>query len=132
MSWEYPARQVVEALHAEQLRRHGGAYGLRDENALESALNRAANKAAYGEPDVFELAAAYAFGLARNHAFVDGNKRTAIVTAMLFLALNGYRMTADDGTVYLFTMSLAAGEIDEAGAAKFFEDHAEAEKITKE
>lgn len=125
MSWEFPTRQVVEALHAEQLRRHGGAQGLRDENALESALHRAEKKAAYGAPDVFELAAAYAFALARNHAFVDGNKRTAIVTAMLFLALNGYRMTADNGRVYLFTMALAASEIDEAGAAAFFRDHAE-------
>jgi len=124
MNWEFPTRQVVEALHAEQLRRHGGAQGLRDENALESALHRAENKAAYGEPDVFELAAAYAFGLARNHAFVDGDKRTAIVTAMLFLALNGYRMTADNGRVYMFTMALAAGEVDEAGAAAFFRDHA--------
>ncbi len=128
MSWEFPTRQVVEALHAEQLRRHGGAQGLRDENALESALRRAENKAAYGASDIFELAAAYAFGLARNHAFVDGNKRTAIVTAMLFLALNGYRMTADNGRVYLFTMALAAGEIDEAGAAQFFRDHAESTK----
>jgi death-on-curing protein len=123
MSWEFPSRQVVEALHAEQLRRHGGATGLRDENVLESALSRPQNKAAYGDPTVFELAGAYAFGLAKNHAFVDGNKRTAIVTAMLFLALNGYRMTADDGAVYLFTMALAAGEIDEQGAAAFFRDH---------
>lgn len=99
-----------------------------DENALESALFRAGNKTAYGEPDVFDLAAAYAFGLARNHAFVDGNKRTAIVTAMLFLALNGYRMTADNGQIYVFTMALAAGEIEEAGAAAFFRDHAESAK----
>ena len=125
MSWKFPTRQVVEALHAEQLRRHGGAHGLRDENALESALHRAENKAAYGEPDVFELAAAYAFGLARNHAFVDGNKRTAIVTAMLFLALNGYRMCADNGRLYVFTMTLAAGEIEEDGAAAFFRDNSE-------
>ena len=125
MSWKFPTRQVVEALHAEQLRRHGGAHGLRDENALESALHRADNKAAYGEPDVFELAAAYAFGLARNHAFVDGNKRTAIVTAMLFLALNGYRMSADNGRIYVFTMTLAAGEIEEDGAAAFFRDNSE-------
>ena len=123
MTWRFPTRQVVEALHAEQLRRHGGAQGLRDENALESALHRAEHKAAYGEPDVYELAAAYAFGLARNHAFVDGNKRTAIVTAMLFLLLDGYQMTADNGRVYMFTMALAAGEIDEAGAAVFFRDH---------
>lgn len=125
MTWRFPTRQVVEALHAEQLRRHGGSQGLRDENALESALHRAADKTAYGTPDVFELAAAHAFRLARNPAFVDGNKRTAIVTAMLFLALNGYRMTADNGRVYLFTMALAAGEIDEAGATRFFRDHAE-------
>lgn len=123
MTWEFPSRQVVEALHAEQLRRHGGAAGLRDENALESALHRAENKALYASPDVFELAAAYAFGLARNHAFVDGNKRTAIVTAILFLALNGMDLTADDGLVYEFTMALAAGEIDEHGAAAFFRDH---------
>jgi len=125
MTWRFPTRQVVEALHAEQLRRHGGALGVRDGNALESALHRAGNKAAYGAADVFGLAAAYAFCLARNHPFVDGNKRTAIVTAMLFLALNGWRMTADNGQVYVFTMALAAGEIDEEGAAAFFRDHAE-------
>jgi death-on-curing protein len=123
MSWEFPTRQVVEALHAEQLRRHGGAQGLRDENALESALHRAENKAAYGEPTAHELAAAYIYGLAKNHAFVDGNKRAAIVTAMLFLQLNGWIMTADDGKLYLFTMGVAAGEIDETGAAAFFRDH---------
>lgn len=126
MNWRFLSRQVVEALHAEQLRRHGGSRGLRDDNALESALHRAENNAAYGNPDVYELAAAYAFGLARNHPFVDGNKRTAIVTAMLFLALNGHRMTADSGRIYMFTMALAAGEIDEVGAATFFRDHTEA------
>ena len=123
MNWEFPTRQVVEALHAEQLRRHGGAQGLRDENILESALYRAENKAAYGDPTIHELAAAYVFGLARNHAFVDGNKRTAIVTAMLFLHLNGYSTTANDGELYLFTMGVASGEIGEAGAATFFRDH---------
>ncbi len=123
MNWEFPTRQVVEALHAEQLRRHGGAMGLRDENAFESALHRAENKSAFGDPSAYELAAAYAYGLAKNHPFVDGNKRTAIVTAALFLALNGHRLTADDGRLYLFTMGLAAGEIDEANAAAFFRDH---------
>lgn len=125
MKWEFPTRQVVEALHQEQLRRHGGAQGLRDENALESALHRAENKVVYSSPTVHELAAAYIFGLARNHAFVDGNKRTAIVTALLFLALNGWRSTADDGRLYTFTMAVAAGEIDEARAAAFFRDHTE-------
>lgn len=114
---------VVEAMHAEQLRRHGGAHGLRDENALMSALARAENKLAYGDPTIIELAAAYLFGIARNRAFVDGNKRTAIVAAGTFLAVNGYEMTADDGSLYLFVMGVAAGEIDEAGAVAFFRDH---------
>jgi death-on-curing protein len=123
MNWEFLTRGAVEAMHAEQLRRHGGAFGIRDENALESALARPENKAAYGDPDVTELAAAYVFGIARNHAFVDGNKRTAIVAAGTFLLLNGSRLTADDGTIYTFVMALAAGEIEEKGATQFFCDH---------
>lgn len=123
MTWEFLTRQAVEAMHAEQLRRHGGATGLRDENALESALARPENKAAYGEPTVEELAAAYLFGLSRNHPFVDGNKRTAIVAAATFLLLNGRRLTADDGTLYSFVIGVAAGEIDETGAAAFFRDY---------
>lgn len=125
MSWEFLSRRVTEAMHAEQLRRHGGAPGVRDENALESALARAENKTAYGDPTVYELAAAYVFGIARNHAFVDGNKRTAIVAAGTFLILNGYRLTADDGILYTFVMGVAAGEIDETGATAFFQDHTE-------
>jgi death-on-curing protein len=124
MKWEFLSRAVVEAMHAEQLRRHGGAFGIRDQNAFESALARPENKAAYGDPGIAELAAAYAFGIARNHAFVDGNKRTAIVAAGTFLLLNGYQLTANDGTLYTFVMSLAAGEIDEVGAAAFFRDYA--------
>lgn len=123
MSWEFLARPVVEAMHEEQLRRHGGARGIRDENALESALARAPNKAAYGEPTIHELAGAYMFGIARNHAFVDGNKRTAAVAAGAFLLLNGYRLTADQGTLYEFVMAVAAGDIDEEGAAAFFRDY---------
>lgn len=125
MSWEFLTRRAVEAMHTEQLRRHGGALGLRDENALESALARAENKAAYGEPAIHELAAAYVFGIARNRAFVDGNKRTAIVAAGTFLLINGVHLTADDGTLYEFTMGVAAGEIDEIGAAAFLRDHTE-------
>ncbi|RWB01615.1 type II toxin-antitoxin system death-on-curing family toxin [Mesorhizobium sp.] len=123
MSWEFLSRRAVEAMHAEQLRRHGGAHGLRDENALESALARAENKANYGDPSIEDLAAAYIFGIVRNHAFVDGNKRTAIVAAGAFLIVNGYVLTADNGTIYEFVMGVAAGEIDEAGAAAFFRDH---------
>jgi death-on-curing protein len=125
MNWEFLTRRTVEAMHAEQLQRHGGAFGLRDENMLESALARAENKAAYGDPAVEELAAAYVFGIARNHAFVDGNKRTAIVAAGTFLLLNGYQLAADQGTVYEFVMGVASGEIDEDGAAAFFRDHIE-------
>ncbi|TPI56777.1 MULTISPECIES: type II toxin-antitoxin system death-on-curing family toxin [unclassified Mesorhizobium] len=123
MNWEFLSRRAVEAMHAEQLRRHGGAQGLRDENALESALARAENKANYGTPSIADLAAAYVFGIARNHAFVDGNKRTAIVAAGAFLIVNGQVLTADNGTLYEFVMAIAAGEIDEAGAAAFFRDH---------
>lgn len=123
MNWHFLSRRAVEAFHAEQLRRHGGAQGLRDENAFESALARPEQKANYGEPNVHELAAAYVFGLARNHAFVDGNKRTAIVAAATFLLLNGYELTANDGTLYQFTMGVASGEIDENGATAFFRDH---------
>jgi death-on-curing protein len=123
MSWQFLSRRAVEAMHAEQLRRHGGAQGLRDENALESALARAENKANYGDPSIEYLAAAYIFGIARNHAFVDGNKRTAMVAAGAFLIINGYGLTADNGTVYEFVMGVAAGEIDEAGAAAFFRDY---------
>lgn len=123
MSWEFLSRRAVEAMHAERLRRHSGAHGLRDENALESALARAENKANYGDPAIEDLAAAYIFGIARNRAFVDGNKRTAIVAAGAFLIVNGYVLAADNGTIYEFVMGVAAGEIDEAGAAAFFRDH---------
>ena len=125
MSWEFLSRLSVEAMHAEQLHRHGGAHGLRDENALESALARAENKSNYGDPDIAELAGAYMFGLARNHAFVDGNKRTALAAALAFLVINGYVPTADPGTLYTFVMNVAAGEIDETGAAAFLRDHIE-------
>ncbi|MBZ9808779.1 MULTISPECIES: type II toxin-antitoxin system death-on-curing family toxin [unclassified Mesorhizobium] len=123
MNWEFLSRRAVEAMHAGQLRRHGGAQGLRNENALESALAQAQNKANYGTPSIEDLAAAYVFGIARNHAFVDGNKRTAIVAAGAFLIINGHVLTADNGTLYEFVMAIAAGEIDEAGAAAFFRDH---------
>lgn len=124
MSWEFLSRRAVEAMHVEQLRSHGGATGLRDENALESALARAENKAASGDPSVYELAAAYVFGIAGNHAFVDGNKRSALVAAGTFLLINGHMLTADQGTLYEFVMGVAAGEIGETGAAAFFGDHA--------
>jgi death-on-curing protein len=124
MTWRFLSRRLVERLHEEQLQRHGGASGLRDEGALESALSRPVNKAAYGCDDFAALAAAYLFGLAKNHAFVDGNKRIAIVAAGVFMMSNGYRLQTDDATLYQFVLGVAAGEIDEDGATRFFRDHA--------
>src|SRR5690606_31724565 len=120
MKWQLLSRRVIEAIHSEQLLRHGGASGLREEQDLESALARPRNQSLYASPDHAEIAAAYIFGLGRNHPFVDGNKRTAVVASLTFLLINGYMLTADDGTLYSFTMGVASGEIDEAGAAAFF------------
>jgi len=123
MNFSFLKRDLIEALHRMQLDRHGGAHGLRDEGALESALARPENKANYGCEDIFELAAAYLFGLAKNHAFIDGNKRIAISTAAVFLMENGFEIDTDDATLYTFVLGVAAGEIDEDGAARFFRDH---------
>lgn len=107
------------AIHDEQLSEHGGGQGLRDEGSLEAALDRPRNLLHYGAPDIAALAAAYAFGLAKNHPFVDGNKRTSFVVTELFLDLNGYELAMDDVTAVTTWLSLAAGELaEEALAAK--------------
>lgn len=116
------SREAVEIMHEEQLAEHGGLPGLKDENALEAAMARALNKAAYGENDLFALAAAYLYGLARNHPFSDGNKRTGYLAAFTFLYINGYLIEADDGMIVAFVLGVAAGEIDEMGATQFFRD----------
>lgn len=115
-------RSVIEALHRFQIDAFGGIHGLRDEGSLESAIARPVNKAAYGDNDLVVLAAAYLFGLAKNHAFLDGNKRIAIVTAGVFLERNGMRVIASDHDLYNFVMGVAAGEIDEDGATRFLRD----------
>lgn len=122
---DFHTRDFVEALHAEQLRLHGGAAGVRDEGMLESALFRPQQKEAYGDPDIADLAAAYLFGIAKNHPFVDGNKRTALAAADLFLYFNGVSLEADEDDLIQFVLMVAAGEIDEDGAAAFFRDHIE-------
>jgi death-on-curing protein len=103
--------------HDEALVAHGGARGLRDAGLLDSALARPRNLHAYGEEDAAALAAAYAFGVVRNHPFVDGNKRTAFLTAALFLELNGFRFVADEVYATVRTLALAAGEIEAADFA---------------
>ena len=113
-AWVWLDSQVLLAVHSEQLTEHGGATGTRDIGLFESALARPQNLAQYGSPDVAELAAAYGFGLARNHPFVDGNKRTAFVAVELFLALNGCELLADDVQCVLSMLALAAGSMSEA------------------
>ena len=101
------------AAHAEQLAEHGGGEGVRDGGALESAMARPRNQAEYGEPDISALAASYAFGIARNHPFVDGNKRTAAVVCETFLMLNGHGLDANDAEIVVAFVALAAGELSE-------------------
>lgn len=115
--WIWVARSVVLALHDEQLAEHGGGSGLRDEGLLNSALARPLNLEAYGDPDAADLAAAYAFGVAKNHPFVDGNKRTAAVAMELFLDQNGYELTATDEALVLTILALADGSSSETDLA---------------
>lgn len=123
--WRWLSREAIEIIHDEQLREHGGLAGIKDENALEAALARPLNKSAYEQPDVFALAAAYLFGITRNHPFSDGNKRTGWLAAFTFLRLHGYRIEATNGDAVVFVLAVAAGEIDETGAAAFLRDHTE-------
>ncbi|MGE3690933.1 MAG: type II toxin-antitoxin system death-on-curing family toxin [Novosphingobium sp.] len=126
--WVWIATDVATAAHAEQLAEHGGPYsiedrGLRHAGALESAMMRPRNLAEYGEPDAAALAAAYAFGVARNHPFVDGNKRTAAVVSETFLALNGHALGASDAELVVAILALAAGELTEDELADWFRQH---------
>jgi death-on-curing protein len=113
-------RRVVLAIHDEQIAEHGGQPGIRDAGLLDSALARPLNAAAYAVPDMPALAAAYAFGMARKHPFLDGNKRTALVVAELFLHLNGWELHADDAACVLTFIALAAGDLTEAALAEWF------------
>ncbi len=119
--WIDPA--VLLAAHGEQLAEHGGGAGMRDEGLFESAVARPVHLAAYGSPDAAELAAAYAFGLARNHPFVDGNKRTAFIAAVLFLHLNGLRLQAPAPDRVMRMLDLAAGKLSEADFAAWLREH---------
>ena len=117
-SFKWLSREAIEIIHEEQLAEHGGLPGIKDENALEAALARPLNKAAYGETDVHRLAAAYLYGIVRNHPFSDGNKRTGFLAAYTFLVINGIEFDAEEVQVIAFVLAVAAGEIDEDGATR--------------
>jgi len=112
--WVWIDERVVLAIHNAQLAEHGGLSGIRDKNLLESALARSQNLLGYGAPDAAELAAAYAYGIARNHPFADGNKRTAFVVCELFLNLNEQELIASDVDCVLTMLGVASGTITEA------------------
>jgi death-on-curing protein len=114
---------IVLDVHAEQLALFGGADGIRDLGLLESALGRPLNKFAYGETSLAALAAAYAFGIARNHPFVDGNKRAAFASIIVFLGLNGIDFDVPPEAATAIILSMAAGEIDEEGLARWIGDN---------
>lgn len=116
-------RAQLDAIHQAQLGEHGGSSGVRDEGLLESALNRARNKFAYAESDLSVLAAAYAFGLAKNHGFVDGNKRTAFQAMYVFLGLNGHDLVVGEPEVVDVMNRLASGKLTEAAFAAWVRAH---------
>lgn len=125
-AWIWLDAQVMCAVHEEQLAEHGGGSGVRDEGLFESAMNRPLQLAHAGEPDAASLAAAYGFGLARKHPFVDGNKRTAFVAVEMFLALNGWDLVADDAQCFMTMLALAAGDLAEDEFAQWLREHLQA------
>ena len=125
-AWRWLDRAVLIAVHEMQLAEHGGGAGLRNAALLDSALAKPLNLQAYGEPDACALAAAYGYVIARNHAFIDGNKRTAFVAVELFLRLNGWQLVATDADCVLTTLALAAGDITESEFADWLRAHAAA------
>jgi death-on-curing protein len=120
--WRWVRADVVAAVHDRQIAEHGGPEGMRDPGAVESALARPQNLAAYGTPDAAALAAAYALGLVRNHGFADGNKRTAWIVARLFLSNNGYRLRFDKADAVRTIEALAAGTLEEAPFAQWIRE----------
>lgn len=115
--------ELVIAIHEEQLRAYGGPAGIRDQGMLESALARAPNKWAYGEHDLAALAAAYAYGIAKNHPFVDGNKRAALLSLVTFLGLNDIDFVASEAEAVVMILGLASGDIVEEGLTRWIRDN---------
>jgi death on curing protein len=118
-------REVVLLAHEQSLAQFGGSAGIRDEGLLDSALGKPQNLFAYGKPSLFELAAGYAFGIVKNHPFIDGNKRAGFVVAVTFLQVNGWRLEAGEVDATLRTLALAAGEMSQAEYAKWLKANAE-------
>jgi death on curing protein len=116
-------RQIIVAIHGEQLAIYGGASGLRDQGMLESALDRPKNKWAYERAELAELAAAYAYGIARNHPFVEGNKRTSLLALYTFLGVNGVDFEVPEAEAAAMILSLAAGEVSEESLARWIRDN---------
>ncbi len=114
MTWCWLKEAVILAVHDEQIAEHGGRQGIRDMGLVSSALMRPQNLAAYENPSVFDLAAAYAFGIIKNHPFVDGNKRTGFLAAYIFLALNGWELMASEVDAVTVVLALAEGKVEEA------------------
>jgi death on curing protein len=119
VAWIWLNTDVMRAVHEDQLLAHGGISGVRDEGMFLSALARAENLANYGKPDFADLAASYGFGIAKNHPFLDGNKRTAFVSVELFLMLNGCKLTATDSDCILTMLAVAGGDMNEADFASW-------------
>jgi death-on-curing protein len=117
--WVLPG--AVIAIHEDQIVEHGGSFGIRDQGLLESALARPQNLFAYGSPSMAEMAAAYAAGIIKNHPFVDGNKRTGFVVALMFLERNGFSFTATEADATSATLALAAGESSQEQFARWLE-----------
>lgn len=123
MKWNWIDKRVLLLLHDESLAEHGGASGIRDEGLLDSALARPLNLDAYGTPDAAALAASYGVGLAKNHAFVDGNKRAAFLVIGLFLFLNELRLNASQPEATNMMLAVAAGEVNEPALAEWVRHH---------
>ncbi len=122
-NWRWISKQALLLLHAESLAEHGGGQGMRDEGLLDSALARPQNLVTYGAPDFAALAASYGVGVAKNHPFVDGNKRAALLATGLFLYINGYRLTASQADTTITMLSVAASELSEEAFAAWLRQH---------
>ncbi|MCY7314950.1 MAG: type II toxin-antitoxin system death-on-curing family toxin [Rubrivivax sp.] len=126
MSWRWIDARALLLLHDESIAEHGGAPGIRDTRLLEAAMSRPLNLAGYGQPDPADLAAAYGVGLAKNHAFVDGNNRVAFLAFLaigLFLVLNGHRLVATQAEATLVMLDVAGSHLDETALAAWLSGH---------